>query len=104
MSTVLYLFFMVSDSYLKHIKSVPSPYKGTSEWRMYGAGTDLIRFGYGVDSEEVVKPIMALWGYLLLFNPARILLNDCGVMYRYDARCFNGTYCNNSGFSSIKVR
>ncbi|MCB6677112.1 hypothetical protein [Bacteroides intestinalis] len=49
MSTVLYLFFMVSDSYLKHIKSVPSPYKGTSEWRMYGAGTDLIRFGYGVD-------------------------------------------------------
>ncbi|WP_171032215.1 hypothetical protein [Bacteroides intestinalis] len=49
MSTVLYLFFMVSDSYLNHIKSVPSPYKGTSEWRMYGAGTDLIRFGYGVD-------------------------------------------------------
>ncbi|RGV57316.1 hypothetical protein DWW10_04560 [Bacteroides intestinalis] len=59
MSTVLYLFFMVSDSYLKHIKSVPepcqvrtcsvsSPYKGTSEWRMYGAGTDLTRFRYGV--------------------------------------------------------
>ncbi|WP_368146555.1 hypothetical protein, partial [Bacteroides cellulosilyticus] len=37
----------IPELYLLRTNSVLSPYKGTSEWRMYGASTAQAGFGYG---------------------------------------------------------
>ena len=41
--------YTVPESYLLRTKSVVSPYRGTSDRRMYGASTVQIRFGYDAD-------------------------------------------------------
>ena len=60
--------------YLLRTKSVVSPYRGTSDRRMYGLGTVRIRFGYGARGYKE----RADW---ILFRSAHILSNTTKNLY-----------------------